>query len=259
MLGQAGWPEAVIKAHVQEMCSSPAFDDADQSRSILDYLVAEAFRGRLLYAEDIANGPMNRLDFGKGDPSVRVAMGRLRRRMENYYAALPKNRGIRLLIPNETYLVLAPRNGSPRLSADIPAIASILEPVERAEVYQRVIVRGRIDSLDPDSRPWLIVLASDAFYYPQCRVSRRSPSWEYEIRIGRMQWGETDGVEFGIVLAAAGVDGDFDLEAYMKRNGDGYGSRLPADTEVIASRSVIRRDIRPGGRETDRLPPQGAG
>jgi hypothetical protein len=257
LLGQAGWPEAAVNAHLKQICESEFFDDRDRPRELLKYLVNEAILGHLLYPENIARA-LGKPNFGKGDAFVRAAMNRLRNRMEEYYAALPKKGGLRLVVPHGTYLVLATRNDSPSLAGNIPAMASILEPAEREEVYSRVAVRGRIDSLDPDARPWLIVLASDGFFYPQCRVSRRSPSWEYEVRIGRMQWGETDGVEFGIVLAAAGVDGDFDIEAYMKRNGDGYGTRLPADTAVIIKRSVIRRDIRPGGPTTDRLPPQAA-
>lgn len=258
MLGQAGWPKAVVDAHIEKMCTSTAFYKGDQARNLLEYLVKQAFKGRLIYPEDVAAEALGKLRFDARAAIVRAAMLRLRGKMHDYYETFPRKHGLRLVIPEETYLVLAPPNDSPQLSVNIPAIASILEPVERAEVYQRVTVRGCIDSLDPDARPWLIVLAPDSFYYPQCRVSRRSPSWECEVRIGRVQWGETDGVEFDIMLAAANVDGDFDLEAYMKRKGDGYGKRLP-DTEVIATRRVIRRDIRPGGPTTDRLPPQGTG
>jgi hypothetical protein len=153
---------------------------------------------------------------------------------------------------------VAPRTELPQSSlVNIPVVASVLEPDERAEVYRRVLVRGRIDSLDPDARPWLIVLAPDNFYYPQCRVSRRSPFWEAPVTIGRVQWGETDGMEFEIVLAAANVDGDFAIEAYMRNHGDGYGTRLP-DTELIATRRVIRRDIRPESPTPDHVPPHGA-
>jgi hypothetical protein len=255
LLGQAGWPEEVIRSHVREMCNSAAFDDGEQARNLLSYLVKEALHGHVLEAGDIARA-LGKRDFGKGDPFVRSAMQRLRKRMQDYYAATPRKRGLRLELPSETYLVLAPSNDAPESAENIPAIVSILEPADRAEVYRQVIVRGRIESLNPDLRPWLMVLASDAFYYPQCRVSRQSPSWQYEVNIGRMQWGETDGVAFDILLAAADVDGDFDLHSYMKRNGDGYGTRLPTDVKVLKSVTVIRRDIRPGGPTSDRLPPQ---
>jgi hypothetical protein len=255
-LGQAGWPEAVVRAHVKEMCESAAFHKRVQARHLVDYLVREALSGHLLYPEDVAL-TLGKRDLDKRDPIVRTAMRRLRAGMKEFYATVSKKGGMRLVIPEETYLVLAPRNGSPQTSVNIATIAAILEPAEREEVYSRVVVRGRIDSLDPDARPWLVVLASDAYYYPQCRVTRRSASWEYEVRIGRMQWGETDGVEFKIMLVAAGRDGDFDIEAYVKRNGEGYGTRLPTDTEVVVTRTVIRRDMRPEGPTTDRLPPQG--
>jgi hypothetical protein len=260
-LGQAGWPEEVINEHVKKMCSSTAFDDGDQARILLSYLVSEALAGHLIDAEDIAR-ELGKRDFGKGDPFVRAAMQRLRRRMQNYYAAIRRH-PLQLAIPSETYLVMtwrfvATRTELPQSSSlDIPVIASIVEPGERAEVYRRVLVRGRIDALDPDARPWLIVLAPDNFYYPQCRVSRRSPFWEAPVTIGRVQWGETDGMEFDIVLAAAGVDGDFAMESYMKNHGDGYGTRLP-DSQIIASRRIIRRDIRPESPTPDLQPPYGA-
>lgn len=260
-LGQAGWPEEVIKSHVKEMCNSAAFDDGDQARILLPYLVGEALAGHFLDGEDIAL-ELGKRDFGKGDPFVRTAMQRLRRRMQNYYAAIPRQ-GVRLVIPSETYLVMAPRFVAARTElpqssvVNIPVIASIVEPDERAEVYRRVMVRGRIDSLDPDLRPWLIVLAPDNFYYPQCRVSRRSPFWEAPVTIGRVQWGETDGMEFHIVLAAANVDGDYAMETFLKSHSDAYGTRLP-DADIIAMRRILRRDIRPESPTPDFLPPYGA-
>lgn len=260
-LGQAGWPEEIIKSHVNEMCNSVAFDDGDQARTLLSYLVRESLAGHLLEAEDVALA-LGKRDFGKRDPFVRTAMKRLRKRMQNYYGEI-RRPGLQLVIPSETYIVMAPRFIAARTElprsavVNIPVIASIVEPEERADVYRRFVVRGRIDSLDPDTRPWLIVLAPDNFYYPQCRVSRRSPFWEAPVTIGREPWGETDGMEFDIVLAAAGVDGDLAMETYLKNHGDGYGTRLP-DTEIIASRRVIRRDIRPESPTPDLQPPRGA-
>jgi hypothetical protein len=65
-----------------------------------------------------------------------------------------------------------------------------------------------------------------------------------------MQWGSTYGTEFAILLVAADVDGDFEFQAYMKRCGDGFGTRLPADMQVLDTRWVVRRDIRPGAESS---------
>ncbi len=152
--------------------------------------------------------------------------------------------------------MLAPRSTATASGIALPSIASILEPQEYDEVYRQTQMRGRIDSLDLDLRPWLVVLAADGYYYPQCRVSRRSPSWEHEVGIGRMPWGETDGVVFTILLVAVDTDGDFDFQSHMKRNDPLYSKSLPSDIKILDTRTVVRRDIRPGGPATDRLPPK---
>jgi len=167
LLGQAGYPAAAVMAQVERLSNSRPFDDGEQARILLPYLVQEALAGRVPQPVDIA-AALGKLQFDTRDPFVRTAMGRLRDRMEKYYSQCARRSEIHLTIPDGNYIVFAPRNtaGAEDVGADIPAIASILEPSERAEVYRRAIVRGRIDALDPDLRVWLVVLASDGLVRP---------------------------------------------------------------------------------------------
>jgi hypothetical protein len=206
--------------------------------------VDEALAGRVPHPTDIA------AHFGKEafDPSesyVRTTAKRLRQHLTKYYdTAKPTEIGLE--IPHREYFVLTPRKtGELANPGDSPPLASILEPLEKADVYCQVMVRGRTDVLNPDLRPWLVVYAPDDCYYPQCRVSRRTPSWSYEVRIGRGDWGETEGIEFTILLVAADIDGDGEFHSYKKARLDGFGARMPTDVQVLDTRRVIRRDIRP--------------
>jgi hypothetical protein len=242
LLGQAGWSKEAIDLQVARICSSRAFDNQELSRKLLRYLVAEALLGRVPHPPDIEANIKDKEKVSRG--YVRAAAFRLRRCLKQYNREA-KPTEIRLEVPDEEYFVLTPRNTEVLVDPDVTPSVRILEPPEKADVFKSVMVRGRIDALHPDLRAWLVVLASDGFYYPQCRVSRLSPSWSYEVRIGRMEWGKTDGVEFAILLVAADVDGDFEFHGALKARVDGFGTRLPADVRVLDSRRVIRRDIRP--------------
>ena len=253
LLGQAGWPRAAILEQVERFRNSSAFDDGEQARALLGYLVDEALAGRVPSAPAVAR-VIGKLDYRSTDPHVRKAMARLRERLEKYNARKRKGE-IPLEIPEGNYIVFAPRKTAASSNIVGPPIAAIIEPAEQEEVYGTVPVRGRIDELDPDLRPWLVVLASDGFYYPQSRVSRRSPSWESEVRCGRMEWGKTDGSEFVILLVAAAEDGDFKFQGDKEGRDLGFGTRLPTDVIVLDTRRVIRRDIRPGSPTT--WPPNG--
>jgi len=252
LLGQAGYPAAAVLVQVERICNSAAFDGKERLRMLLAYLVEEALKGRVPKPEAIAQ------EFGSTSESfARTNTGRVREKLELYYPHQHAKRGeIHLVILPQSYIVVAPRHIAAPSGVDIPASAYILEPADNSEVYARVPVRGRIDALDPDLRVWLVVLASDGFYYLQTRVSRRSPSFECHTRVGRIVWGSLDGVEFVIMLVAADIDADFEFQGNMKRCDDGFGTRLPADTQVLASVKVVRRDIRPGGPTTDRIPPK---
>ena len=126
---------------------------------------------------------LGKLNYPPGDGFSRVAMNRLRERIENYDKK-PVKGDIRLKVPNEQYLVVALRNMATSLSWDDAPIVSILEPADNSEVSVHVAVRGRIEGLDPDLRVWMVVLAPDGWYYLQSRVSLRSPTFECHTRTG---------------------------------------------------------------------------
>lgn len=231
------------------------FFDGEQARTLLPYLVSEALAGRVPSRAEIFRVLGRQGEYDPADPFVRTALTRLRDRMKKHYLKRD-NSGIRFEIPEGNSIVFAPRRNASAPDKAEPPVAAILEPAEYEEVYGTVPVRGRIDELDLDLRPWLVVLALDGFYYPQSRVSRRSPSWESEVRCGRMEWGKTDGSEFVILLVAAAEDGDFKFQGDKEGRDLGFGTRLPTDVIVLDTRRVIRRDIRPGGPTT--WPPNGA-
>jgi hypothetical protein len=251
LLGQAGYDAAAVWAQVERISNSNAFDGKDTQRKIFAHLVEEALKGHVPQHETVAQR------FGSnGETFARTNTNRVREQLVEYYDEEAKRGEIRLNIMPKSYLVVAPLHIAASSGVDIPASASILEPADGSEVYARVPVSGRIDVLDPDLRVWLIVLATDGFYYLQGRVSRRSPAFQNHTRTGRMQWGEFEGVEFVILLVAADIDADYEFQGNMKRCDDGFGTRLPADTQVLHSVRVVRRDIRPGGPTTDRIPPK---
>lgn len=106
-------------------------------------------------------------------------------------------------------------------------------------------VRGRIDVLHPDLRPWLIVETPVGDHYPQCWISRSKPDWESEVRIGLVQWGADEGAVYVIHLVAVGIEGDAAFYTYMKSGRDGFGPLLPADCLMLDKKRVTRCDIRP--------------
>jgi hypothetical protein len=244
-LGQAGYPRDAVELQVTRLRKSPAFENRDQARKILHDLVEEALQGRLPDPRDVARR-LGKTDIATDDSYLRVGTNRLREKLEEHYAKYAEHDEIRLVIPEKQYAVLAPKNLTEAARYTGSCSAVILQPAEMAYVYQKELVSGRIDALDPDLRAWLVVFASDGFYYPQCRVSRRCPSWTCEVRLGRMHWGKTDGTAFDILLVAADADGDHEIYAYKKRCGDGFGTHLPTDVQVIATRRVVRMDRRSG-------------
>lgn len=240
LLGQAGYPIAAVEEQVERICASRPFDDQETPRKLLAYLVREALLGHVPQADEIASA------FGStGETFASTNTGRLRNRMAEFYNSHAKRDDIQLAILPKSYIVVAPRYFG-TAGIDIPASARITEPADNSEVYARVTIRGRIDSLDPDLRVWVVVLADHA-YYLQRRVSRRSPMFEIQNRPGRTKWGAYEGEEYSFVLIAADIDADFALQASLDRGDDGFGTRLPADTQVLHTVRVVRRDIRPGG------------
>ena len=244
LLGQAGYAKEEIQWQVEHLCASPPFEKQDLARQMLVYLVEEALAGRVPNAANVAT-KLGKRDFGSGDSYVRAPKLRLLDGLEEHYARHARPDEIRLVIRKGSYIVFAPRKTvSAPGYAGRPSV-SILQPSEREEVYRCVPVRGRIDMLDPDLRLWLVVLVTGS-YFPQCRVSRRSPSWEYEVRVGVVTWGAIDGQEFTIQLIAVDIEGDCILWNHLKTNGHAIPiSFLPTDMHLLDTRRVVRRDIRP--------------
>jgi hypothetical protein len=169
--------------------------------------------------------------------------------MVEHYKIHAKSEEIRLVIPEREYFVLAPKvpemtktQSLVRSDDALPTV--ILEPADQAEVNQRVTVKGRIEGLNLDLRAWLVVRTPCGDLYPQCQVSRNSPDFESEVRIGLVQWGADEGAEYEINLVATRVDGDNAFYQYLKSGRDGFGPLLPADALVLDAKRVTRRDIR---------------
>lgn len=249
LLGQAGIPEPDIRSQVDRLCYSPAFNDRDRARELLRYLVDEALEGRVPRPPEIAS-KLGKKDFGPGDSYVRKIAERLRESLAEYYRAHAQPGEIRLELPDREYFMLAPKYSGKKEplrfhSSPSPAGASILEPADGVEVYQRVAVKGHIHAFDPDLRAWLVVRTPCGDLYPQCRVNLSSPEWEHEVRIGRVQWESDEGAEYEINLVAANTDGDAAFYNYLKSGRDGFGPMLPSDATVLDTKRVTRRDIRP--------------
>ena len=236
LLGQAGYSQTAVREQVERLCSSNALKRC----RLLKYLVEEALAGRIPKVADVAvvvAGPGS----DSGQTNARTEKGRLAKELEAYYAQ--HHDEIYLVIPDGDYAVFARKRKS--LPADGAPIASILEPADGTDAYARVTVRGVIEELDADLRLWLVVQVPDGSYYPQCRVSRRSSSWEHSVRVGRLQWRESEGFPFEILLVALDTDGDYDFDEYQKHYGDGFGMNLPRNAKILDTRQVIRRDHRP--------------
>jgi hypothetical protein len=249
-LGQAGMEDEEVKAQVETLCHSAAFERQGNAKKLLRYLVPQSLAGKNPTPREIALKGLGRKNYYPGDANVRNAADKLRKCLEKHYASAEAKPGeIRFYLPSETYIIHAPKspdvnNQSPRYSKS-RMVGVIVDPAEGAEVYHRLTVRGRIDALDADLRVWLVIEIPVGIYYPQCRVSRKSPEWESEVRIGFRLWGTDEGTEYVIHLVAADSDGDFHFYEYLKAARDGFGAVLPTDCLVLYSRRVTRCDLRP--------------
>jgi hypothetical protein len=250
-LSQAGMPEPDIDRQLEKLCHSDALEGKRAKKDLLRHLVRESVAGN---AQRLRVPAITKALFGEyvtGDSRVRVDTGKLREHLDAYYGSSEAKAGeIRFTIPTRQYVVHAPRASgkSNEFQARQPEerrAARILEPADNAEVHQRVPVRGRIDALDVDLRPWLVVRTPVGDLYPQCRVRRYSPEWQEEVRIGLVQWGADEGAVYEIMLVAANADGDVAFYQYLRANRDGFGPLLPTDCIVLDAKRVTRRDIRP--------------
>jgi hypothetical protein len=238
LLGQSGYSVAAITEQVERICNSEKFDNSDGLRRNLAFLVNEALSGRVPTAADI-----NKEFKGKGTYAF-VTTGRVRTKLKDYYATSRGKRDeIQLLLLPKSYIIVTRRNAAESWGEDIPPKAYILEPADNSENPGGVTVRGKIHSLDPDLRVWLVVRDADGVYYLQGRISRRSPTFQMTTRTGRMQTGQHEGGVFEILLVSADAEADYQFHGNMPRCDEGFGQKLPEDTFVLASIKVVRRDI----------------
>jgi hypothetical protein len=250
-LQQAGIPHPAIERQLEKL--SAALENKRSEKKLLKHLVRESLAGDVqhLRVAEITDALFG--EYLPGDSRVRREIGKLRKSLDAYYASSDAKPGeIRFTIPAGQYVVHVSKSLGQSAEArshapEAHVAARILEPPNDAEVYQRVPVRGRVDALDLDLRPWLVVRTPGGDLYPQCRVRRKSPEWEEEVRIGLLQWGADEGAVYEIMLVAADADGDAEFHQYLKSNRDGFGPLLPTDCAVLDAKRVMRHDIRPKG------------
>lgn len=250
-LAQAGIPHPDIERQLEKICHSEALENRHAKKKLLRHLVRESLAGNV---QGLRVAPLTESLYGpyySGDSRARVDTNKLREHLDEYYASPESEPGeLRFTIPAGQYVVYTSRASGKKEAARAPrapkpSVAGILEPVGNAEVHQRVPVRGRIDALDLNLRPWLVVRTPVGDHYPQCRVRRDSrPEWEEEVRIGLLQWGADEGAVYEILLVAADADGDAAFYQYLKSGRDGFGPMLPTDCTVLDAKRVTRRDIR---------------
>lgn len=99
-------PAAVAEALAQ-VVASPAFDRADRLKALLTYVVEETMAGR---GERLKGYTLGVEVFGRdesfdpqADTIVRVEMGRLRRKLADYYDADGRDAAVRIVIPKGRY------------------------------------------------------------------------------------------------------------------------------------------------------------
>jgi hypothetical protein len=99
--------QEAIHAQLARLRISKTFERCDRLRELLDFLVDARLRGEKLTEAQIAQAVL-----GKGpdfdaliDPAVRVYAGRLRRRLEEYYAADGQEDSIRFAIAPGSYRI----------------------------------------------------------------------------------------------------------------------------------------------------------
>jgi adenylate cyclase len=134
--GDGGVPASAVRAQLMRILQSPAFARAPRLRRFLTYAVDEALAGRFERLKEYALG-LDVFDRGAGfdpkaDPIVRVDARRLRKAIEQYYAAEGVGDPVEIELPTGSYLPVfrlrsgasPKRRGGVRLAAapfDAPA------------------------------------------------------------------------------------------------------------------------------------------
>jgi len=84
-------PEALLAVELERLAASPSFRRSPRQVRLLRYLIAESRAGRAgrlkesVIAVDVFDRRASTFD-GRADTTVRVEIGRLRRRLARYYA-----------------------------------------------------------------------------------------------------------------------------------------------------------------------------
>jgi hypothetical protein len=250
LLGQSGISEGAIEQQTEILNRSPAFEGTYRAKELLKYLVEEGLAGKVPRVADVARVVFGKEEFFHDDAIARNTLSNLRERLEEHYAKHAKAGEIRLHIRPRKYIVFAPlRAGAGNSSvlrrhAKVPPGNYIATPTDDAEVHQLTTISGRLDSLSLDIRAWLVTKIPTGVYYPACRVSRETPEWKHEVRLGLVKWGADEGTVYEVHLIAAGDDGDYQFYRYLKSGRDGLSSHMPSDCRLLDKKRFIRRDIR---------------
>ncbi|WP_263377231.1 hypothetical protein [Granulicella aggregans] len=250
-LRKAAIEPGLIHAQVETLHRSAALENQKNAKELLSYLVNWSLTNDTPpTVQEITEGLGRKYD--RGSPLVRNTANRLRNMLEDHYASAGPDE-IWLVLPPRSYMVYTPRPR--RVKAASPnnlhclfgrVDACITEPAEMEDVSIVIAVRGRIDALDADLRVWLVVYINKK-YFLQCRVSRRTPAWEHEIRCEIIPWVPGEGRVFNIMLVAADSDGDYAMYGHWRTFGTRVVmERLPSDIWVLDTRKITRNNLRRG-------------
>ncbi len=115
----AGLDKDEIWKAIAHILNSPVFARAPRMRHLLNFLIEKKLSGKEYVLNEYGIGldvfKRDARDYDTSlDPVVRVQMGRLRRRLAEYYAALPASPALRINIPAGSYVpvVSAPPSAS---------------------------------------------------------------------------------------------------------------------------------------------------
>src|SRR5580698_10432405 len=129
-MSQTAPTTAAVRAQLASILESTAFRDSERHRKLLTFLVESTLRGE---ADGLKEFVIAAEVWGRDtsfDPrihsTVRVEIGRLRARLDRYYAAAGAEDPIRLRIPTGGYVVVFESSGEP----------SPTEQIDRFEILE---------------------------------------------------------------------------------------------------------------------------
>ena len=167
-------------AIISEILESPDFKDAGRYGDLLRYLYRETLAGTVPKEITIANEFFRKeASFDpKEDPTVRVYLNNLRKKLEHYYLSSTKPLLYRVEIPRGHYQVeFVPVEAKPGKSRLVPVLASIIALLSVTVLILLVLPRSTADReklagdpvwkefMIPSGRPTLVVLGDFFFLY----------------------------------------------------------------------------------------------